>query len=79
MCNGLAATPQAQRGHLHPGMELERWEPPHKVTFDRALWNEIVSLRYIEAHAHVAIMGPVGVGKTFLANALRHAACRPSW
>ena len=29
-----------------------------------------------ETHAHVAIVGPVGVGKTFLAHALGAAACR---
>jgi DNA replication protein DnaC len=30
----------------------------------------------LEAHHHVAIVGPVGVGKTFLAHAIGHAACR---
>ena len=34
------------------------------------------SLRFLDAHAHVAIVGPVGVGKTFLAHALGHIACR---
>ena len=47
-----------------------------KVTFDRALLNELASLRFLDAHAHVAIVGPVGVGKTFLAHALGHIACR---
>ena len=28
------------------------------------------------SHAHVRIVGPVGVGKTFLAHALGHIACR---
>jgi DNA replication protein DnaC len=74
--DGLAATLRAQRGHLEADMQLERWDATAKVTFDHALWNEIVSLRFIESHAHVAIMGPVGVGKTFLAHALGHAACR---
>lgn len=46
------------------------------MTFDKALLNELVSLRFIEAHAHVAIVGPVGVGKTFIAHALGHIACR---
>jgi hypothetical protein len=30
----------------------------------------------LESHHHVIIVGPVGVGKTFLAHALRHIACR---
>lgn len=57
-------------------MHLEAWDPSAKVTFDRALLNELVSLRFLDAHAHVAIVGPVGVGKTFLAHALGHMACR---
>jgi DNA replication protein DnaC len=74
--DGLAATLRAQRGHLDPEMQLERWDTSAKVTLDQALWGELVSLRFIEAHAHVSIVGPVGVGKTFLAHALGHAACR---
>jgi DNA replication protein DnaC len=74
--DGLAATLRAQRGHLDPEMQLERWDATAQVTFDKAMLNEIVSLRFIETHAHVAIVGPVGVGKTFLAHALGHAACR---
>src|SRR5207247_5762825 len=34
------------------------------------------SLRFLEAHAHIAIVGPVGVGKTFLGHALGHIAAR---
>ena len=74
--DGLAATLRAQRGHLEPDQQLERWDDTAKVTFDKTTWNELVSLRFIEAHAHAAIVGPVGVGKTFLAHALGHAACR---
>ena len=33
-------------------------------------------LRFVEAHRHVTIVGPVGVGKTFIAHALGHIACR---
>ena len=33
-------------------------------------------MRFLDAHAHVTIVGPVGVGKTFLAHALGHIACR---
>ena len=74
--DGLAATLRAQRGHLDPEMQLERWDATAQVAFDKAMFNEIVSLRFIETHAHVAIVGPVGVGKTFIAHALGHAACR---
>lgn len=71
-----AATTRAQRAHLDPAMQLELWDPTAKVTLDRQLLNELVSLRFVEKHSHVTLVGPVGVGKTFLAHALGHAACR---
>ena len=74
--DSLATTLRAQRARLDPTMQLEAWDPSAQVRFDRELLNELASLRFLEAHAHVAIVGPVGVGKTFLAHALGHAACR---
>lgn len=71
-----SAIVRAQRAHLEPEMRLERWDETAKVRFDKALLNELVSMRFIEARAHVAIVGPVGVGKTFLAHALGHIAAR---
>ena len=35
------------------------------VTFDKKLFAELCSLRFLQAHRHVVILGPVGVGKTF--------------
>lgn len=67
---------RAQRARLDPTVQLETWDPTAKVRFDRTLLNELVSLRFVDARAHVTIVGPVGVGKTFLAHALGHIACR---
>lgn len=74
--DGRAATVRAQKAHLDPAMQLEAWDPTARVTYDKELLNELASLRFIDAHAHVVIVGPVGVGKTFLAHALGHVACR---
>jgi DNA replication protein DnaC len=74
--DSLSATFRAQRADLDPAMQLEQWDKTTKVSFDRALLNELGSLRFVEANAHVAIVGPCGVGKTFLAHALGHVACR---
>ena len=74
--DSAAVVLRAQRAHLDPEMCVERWDPSSQVEYDRELWNELMSLRFVEAHQHVAIVGPVGVGKTFLAHALGHAACR---
>ena len=74
--DSLAVTLRVQRARLDPAMRLEAWDTTAKVTVDRALLNELTSLRFLDTHAHVAIVGPVGVGKTFLAHALGHIACR---
>ncbi len=74
--DALAATNRAAKGRLDPNARLENWDDTAKVTFDHSLLNELVSLRFLESHHHVAIVGPVGVGKTFLAHALGHIACR---
>ena len=71
-----AATARAQRAHLDPFLCLERWDDSAPVRYDKALLNELISLRFIQKRAHVTIVGPVGVGKTFLAHALGHIACR---
>ena len=76
--DSLAAQHRAERAHLEPDMQLERWDSTAKVTYDVQLFNELVTLRFLDTHHHVAIIGPVGVGKTFLAHALGHIACRRS-
>jgi DNA replication protein DnaC len=74
--DGQSAALRASRGRLDPAMQLEAWDATATVTLDHALLNELVSLRFLDAGAHVTIVGPVGVGKTFLAHALGHIACR---
>jgi DNA replication protein DnaC len=71
-----AAFRRADLAGLDPDMVLERWDKTAKVTYDRRVMNEIVSLRFVEDHRNVVILGPVGVGKTFLSNALGHLCCR---
>lgn len=64
------------RAKLNPKMRLENWDDSAKVTFDKELWAELCTLRFIEARYNVLLLGPVGVGKTFLGNSLGHIACR---
>lgn len=73
------STATARRAHtagLDPDMVLERWDKTTKVHFDRRVLDELVCLRFVESARNVVILGPVGVGKTFLATALGHTACR---
>ncbi len=67
---------RAHAAHLDPQMVLEAWDDDALVTFDRAVWSELVSLRFVEQARNSFILGPVGVGKTFMATALGHIACR---
>lgn len=74
--DSLSSQLRAHKAHLDTEHQLEAWDSTAQVRFDHELWAELCSLRFVEAHAHVAIVGPVGVGKTFLAHALGNAACR---
>lgn len=74
--DGSAATRRAERAGLEADMVVERWDKTAKVHYDRRVFGELCTLRFVEAHRNVVILGPVGVGKTFLASALGHLACR---
>lgn len=74
--DNASASIRARAAKLDPDMTLERWDNTAAVTFDRELWAELTTLRFVEDAHNVLILGPVGVGKTFLASALGHIACR---
>jgi len=74
--DSTAAERRAKQAHLDPQMRMEHFDKSAKVTFDKRLLAELMSLRFVESHRHVVILGPVGVGKTFIATALGHVACK---
>ena len=71
-----SAALRARAAGLDPDMSLDNWDDTTRVAFDHQTWDELCSLRFIDAGHNVMIMGPVGVGKTFMATALGHAAVR---
>jgi DNA replication protein DnaC len=67
---------RARAAGLDPAMRLDTWDETAAVAYDRQLWNELVSLRFLDGPHGALILGPVGVGKTHLACALGHIAVR---
>jgi DNA replication protein DnaC len=71
-----SASLRARSAGLDPDMALENWDPTTKVNYDHQVFDELCSLRFVDAGHNALILGPVGVGKTFMATALGHAAVR---
>ncbi len=69
-----------ERRVLQAGFEdavvLEQFDWNAPLTVDRRHLQAIFSLHFLARHEHVLFVGPVGVGKTFLAQALGYAAAR---
>ena len=58
-----SAALRARSAGLDPDMCFENWDPTTKVTYDHGVFDELCSLRFIDAGHNAVIMGPVGVGK----------------
>ncbi len=50
------------------------WDTP--VSYDRARGRDLFGRHWLAAHENVIFCGPVGVGKSWFAEALGHSACR---
>ena len=55
---------------------LEDFDWSAAMSLDRRLLDAVFSLEFLSRHEHVLLVGPAGVGKTFLAQALGYAAVR---
>lgn len=71
-----SASLRARAAGLDAAMRLDTWDESAAVSYDRQLWNELVSLRFLDGPHGALLLGPVGVGKTHLACALGHIAVR---
>jgi DNA replication protein DnaC len=58
---------------------LEDFDWTSQITLDRRLLDAVFSRDFIPRHEHVLFVGPVGVGKSFLAQALGYAAVRAGY
>ena len=71
-----SAARRARTAGLDPAMRLDTWDDTAGVRYDRTLWTELTSLRFLDGPHGACVLGPVGVGKTHLATALGHIAVR---
>lgn len=58
---------------------LEDFDWTSGVTLDQRLLKATFSLDFLNRHEHVILVGPVGVGKSFLAQAIGYAAVRANY
>ncbi len=72
-----AADHRAREASLDPSMRLEQWDKTAKVSFDKRMLAELASLRFLETHRHVVVLGAVGSRQDLpRGDALGHIACR---
>ena len=55
---------------------LEDFDWTASIALDRRLLDAVFSLEFLDKHEHVLLVGPAGVGKSFMAQALGYSAVR---
>jgi len=72
-----SASLRARAAGLDPGMRLDTWDAAAAVRYDQQLWNELASLRFLDARHGALLLGPVVGGQDapgLRARAHRHPA-----
>jgi len=65
-----------KHAHLDLGQTLEHFDFTFAASAPRALIRDLATCRFIQRAENVFFLGATGTGKTHLAQALSHAACR---
>jgi DNA replication protein DnaC len=58
---------------------LEAIDYPARRELDKAVMRQLATCRWVEEHHNVILVGATGVGKSFIACALAHQACRKGY
>ena len=68
-----------RKAKLRHNATIEDIDYRHPRGLDRGLMSKLATCRWISQHHNLLITGPTGCGKTFLACALAHKACRDGY
>ena len=77
--DGLALERRLLAAGFEERVTLDDFDWTTAIQVDRRHLNELFSLHFLARKEHVLLIGPVGVGKTFLACALANKACREGY
>ena len=72
-------TNRLRRARLRHNACLEDIDYRHPRGLDKALLTSMATCQWIKEHLNILITGPSGVGKTWIACALAHQACREGY
>lgn len=72
-------TTRLRKAKLRQSASLEDIDYRYPRGLDRSLMTKLQSCQWIREHHNLLITGPTGTGKTFLACALAHKACREGY
>ena len=62
-----------------PHASIEAVDYPARRELDKAVVRQLATCRWVHEHHNVVLVGATGVGKSFLACALSHQACRKGY
>jgi len=68
-----------KRSRLREQACVEEINYRHPRGLDKSVMQRLVECRWVKAHENIIFTGPTGVGKTWLACALAHQACRDGY
>jgi len=71
-----AVTRRVRAARFEQAATIEDFDFAYNPKVPAAVVRDLASLRFVEAGESVILHGPVGVGKTMIAQALGHQACR---
>lgn len=74
--DGAALERRLEHAGFEERVTLDAFDWSHPVTFDRRRLQTLFTLEFLARKEHVLLVGPVGVGKTFLAQSLGAACVR---